>query len=248
MEGSEIRYARAGEHHIAYREYGGHPTSDVEIVMVNGFFFPMESLPDDPMVHRLLEGLAGLGRLVVFDRRGIGLSDAITDWETALREQWADDLAAVITAAGCDRPAVFSWHTNAVARTCSVRCPDLVGRLVLFNPGGGITEDDMHWAAEVADRMRRIIAGEERPNDMAVPGRAGDQGFDAWVDTAGREPEPCDPAQREGPLGSAVRQHDGDDTDAGDHASRAEFGHPSGLLRADCTRDPRRPAPLLGCR
>ena len=185
-EASEIRYARAGEHHIAYREYVGDPTSDVEVVMVNGFFFPMESLPDDPMAHRLLEGLAGLGRLVVFDRRGIGLSDAITDWETALREQWADDLASVIAAAGCDRPAVFSWHTNAVARTCSVRYPGLVGRLVLFNAGGGITEDDMHWAAEVAERMRRIIAGEERPNVLAVPGRAGDPGFDAWVDAAGR--------------------------------------------------------------
>jgi len=44
----------------------------------------------------------------------------------------------------------------------------------------------MHWAAEVADRMRRVVAGEERPNDMAVPGRAGDPGFDAWVDAAGR--------------------------------------------------------------
>ena len=66
--------------------------------MVNGYFFPMESLPDDPIAQRLLDGLAGLGRLVVFDRRGIGLSDAVTDWESPLREQWADDLAAVVAA------------------------------------------------------------------------------------------------------------------------------------------------------
>ena len=186
IERSEIRYARAGEHHIAYREYVGDPASDVELVMVNGYFFPMESLPDDPDAQRLLDGLAGLGRLVVFDRRGIGLSDAVTDWESPLREQWADDLAAVVAASGCDRPAVFSWHINGVARTCSVRHPGLIGRLVLFDPVGGITEEDAGWMADVAERMRRIIDGQARPNDMVAPGRAGDPAFDAWVDAAGR--------------------------------------------------------------
>jgi len=185
IEGSEIRYAKAGEHHIAYREYVGDPASDVEIVMVNGFFFPMESLPEDPIAHRLLEGLAGLGRLIVFDRRGIGLSDAITDWDSPLREQWADDLEAVITAAGCDRPSLFSWHINAVARTCSVRRPDLIGRLVLFNAGGSITDDEAGLVEGFRQGQRRIIAGEANPNAI-VPGRAGDPAFAAWVDAAGR--------------------------------------------------------------
>jgi class 3 adenylate cyclase len=185
IEGSEIRYAEAGEHHIAYREYVGDPASDVEIVMVNGFFFPMESLPEDPIAHRLLEGLAALGRLIVFDRRGIGLSDAITDWETPMREQWADDLAAVIAAAGCDRPAVFSWHINAIAGTCSVRHPDVIGRLVLFDPGGSLTEEDMVWMSEVAASLRRVVAGEESAHGI-VPGRADDPAFRAWVDAAGR--------------------------------------------------------------
>ncbi len=186
VERSEIRYARAGEHHIAYREYVGDPASDIEIVMVNGFFFPMESLPDDPLARRLLEGLAGLGRLIVFDRRGIGLSDAITDWETPLREQWADDLAAVILATGGDRPTVFSWHVAAVARTCSVRHPGLIGRLVLFNAAGSFTEADMGLLAEFQESQRRIIAGEEKPNAWLVPGRANDPAFNAWVDAAGR--------------------------------------------------------------
>jgi hypothetical protein len=52
IEGSEIRYAKAGEHHIAYWEHIGDPASDIDIVMVNGAFFPMESLPDDPLGRR----------------------------------------------------------------------------------------------------------------------------------------------------------------------------------------------------
>jgi class 3 adenylate cyclase/pimeloyl-ACP methyl ester carboxylesterase len=188
VERSEIRYARAGEHHIAYREYVGDPASDVEIVMVNGAFWPMESLPDDPIANRLLEGLAALGRLIVFDRRGIALSDPVTDWETPLREQWADDLAAVIAAADCDRPTVFSWIAGAVARTCSVRYPELVGRMVLWNPGAPLTEDDKAWVAEFAEGQRLLLAGEgpEKTGGAIAPGRADDPAYRAWTDAAGR--------------------------------------------------------------
>ena len=68
---------------------------------------------------------------------------------------------------------MFSWHINGVAGTCSVRHPGLIGRLVLFDPVGGITEEDAGWMADVAERMRRIIDGQARPNDMrgARPGR-----------------------------------------------------------------------------
>ena len=86
-----IEYARIGEHHVAFREVVGDERSALDIVMVNGFFFPMESLTDDPIAARLVQGLAELGRLVMFDRRGIALSDPVTDWETPLLEQWSED-------------------------------------------------------------------------------------------------------------------------------------------------------------
>lgn len=188
IERSEIKYARAGEHHIAYREYAGDPAGDVEIVMVNGYFFPMESLPDDPIANRLLEGLAGLGRLIVFDRRGIGLSDPVTDWETPTCEQWADDLAAVIAAAGCERPTVFSWIVGAVARTCSVRYPGLIGRLVLWNPTAPVTDDDAGWVAEYAAAQRRQLAGTgpAARGGAIAPGRTDDPIFQDWLAAAGR--------------------------------------------------------------
>src|SRR4051812_17920175 len=101
MRRGEIRYALTGEHHIAFRELVGEERGGQEIVMVNGGFWPMDTLRDDPISNRLLEGLAGLGRLIVFDRRGVALSDPVSDWDTPLREQWAEDLAAVIIAAEC---------------------------------------------------------------------------------------------------------------------------------------------------
>lgn len=96
MSWGEVKYAQAGEHHIAFREVVGDALSDTEIIMVNGANFPMDSLWDDPIAARVVEGLAGLGRPVTFDKRGIALSDPVSDWHSPIREQWADDLAAVI--------------------------------------------------------------------------------------------------------------------------------------------------------
>lgn len=187
MRRGEIRYAKAGDHHIAFRELMGDDDRGGEIVMVNGAFFPMESLPEDPVAARLLDGLAGLGRLIVFDRRGIALSDPVSDWDTSLLEQWAEDLAAVIDAAECHQPVVFSWCPVAVARTCAVRHPGLIGRLVLLNPASPLTRADMGWGTSFRDEQRRLVAGEESGAALApVTGRGSDPTYRKWQDAAGR--------------------------------------------------------------
>ena len=53
-------------------------------------------------------GLAALGRLVVFDKRGISLSDPMTDWSRSAQNQWAEDLVAVVEAADLHHPVVVS--------------------------------------------------------------------------------------------------------------------------------------------
>lgn len=189
MRWGTIEYAKAGEHHVAYREVVGDERSGLDIVMVNGFFFPMESLTDDPVAARLVQGLAELGRLVMFDRRGIALSDPITDWETPLVEQWSEDLAAVIRASACDRPAVFSWEGAGVARTCAIRHPALIDRLVLYNPTSQPRESDVEWIERAAEELSRVQAGEV---DLAAdghawaPSRRNDVEFVRWIDAAGR--------------------------------------------------------------
>jgi class 3 adenylate cyclase/pimeloyl-ACP methyl ester carboxylesterase len=183
----DVAYAKAGDHHIAFREYLGGGGGDHEIVMVNGANFPMDSLLDDPVASRLLEGLAGLGRLLVFDRRGIALSDPVTDWETPLWEQWAEDLAAVVEASGCDGPTVFSWCSHPVARACSVRHPRLLGRLVLMNPRASLTDTDAELRNVMAQGFARMRSGEAGPGaDIANPGRRGDPAYRSWNDAAGR--------------------------------------------------------------
>ena len=80
---SDIEYARAGDTHIAYRLVG--EPGRVDIVMVAGALFPFELLAEDRVAAWFTAGLAALGRLLVFDKRGIGLSDPMTDWSRARR-------------------------------------------------------------------------------------------------------------------------------------------------------------------
>jgi class 3 adenylate cyclase len=179
----EVRYAERAGVHIAYRVYDGPDT--IELVMVSGFNFPFEMLPEDPIGERLLEGLSSIGRLVVFDRRGIGLSDPIVDWERPLLDQWSDDLVAVIEANGLEQPAIFAWDTFGIARRFAVRFPEACGRLILLSPVPSPSRDD-EWYEQYWREMRQTTAGDGDIVSYAFPTRVREPGFRTWIDRAGR--------------------------------------------------------------
>jgi len=181
---SDVRFAARDGVHIAYQVLDG-PAS-VEIVMVSGFFFPFELLPEDPIGARLLEGLTAIGRLAVFDRRGVGLSDPIVDWGRPLVDQWSDDLAAVVEATGFERPAIFAWDVFGVARRFAIRFPDVCGPLVLLTPAPSPARDGDDWHDEFWENMRRVTSGDGDLVAQSFPTRSRDPEFRAWLDRAGR--------------------------------------------------------------
>ncbi len=175
----DIEYARADETHIAYRVTG--EPGRVDIVMVAGALFPLELLGEDRVASRFMAGLAALGRLVVFDKRGVGLSDPMTDWTRSAQEQWAEDLLAVVDAAGLDRPAVVSWEPMGVARSAVAARPDRFSSMVLVNP------------AQSTHSFRDLLAttgGQAVPTrsveEIAFPSRIRDDDFVAWLARSGR--------------------------------------------------------------
>ena len=179
-----MQYAKRDDTHIAYQVLDG-PES-LDLVMVSGFNFPIEMLPEDPIGARLLEGLSSIGRLVIFDRRGIGLSDPIVDWDRPLVDQWSDDLATVIDAAGLTRPAIFAWDIFGVARRFVIRFPDACSHLVLLAPVPSPSREGDQWHDEFWQDMRRVTAGEGDLIARSFPSRSRDPQFRAWIDRAGR--------------------------------------------------------------
>lgn len=176
---SEIAYAKANDTHIAYRVIG--EAGRVDVVMVSGALFPLELLLEDRVSARFIAGLAALGRVAIFDKRGIGLSDPMTDWTRTVQEQWAEDLLAVVDAAELQRPVVVSWETHGVARLAAMMRPDAFSKMVLVNP------------AQYTSSFRDVLietAGQTLPTRtseaLSFPSRIHDEDFIDWLLRSGR--------------------------------------------------------------
>ncbi len=187
---SEVKYAESSDGtHIAYRVFdpdirGG---AGNDIVMISGGLFPMEVFEDDLGFVRLLEGLRSVGRVVVFDRRGIGVSDPIVDWERPVLDQWADDVSAVVDASGVHDAVIFAWDSYGMATRFAARHPDRLRLLVLHHP---LMIPDDQWDDWVANRrslIRQNVDGvASNFLEQIAPSRASDASFRDWYARAGR--------------------------------------------------------------
>jgi class 3 adenylate cyclase len=205
MTPGDIDFARVGDTHVAYRVIG--EPGRVDIVMVAGALFPLELLEEDRIASRFTAGLAALGRLVVFDKRGIGLSDPMTDWSRSAQEQWAEDLVAVVEAAGLDHPVVVSWDLNGIARFAASARPDLFASMVLINPS--------QFTRRFSDLLI-AASGQTLPNrsveELAFPSRIKDPEFVDWLSRSGRAGASPTSASR---LWGHVLDHEGSLTPPG---------------------------------
>jgi len=176
---SDVRYALVDGSHVAYRVIASDGTGTHDVVLLGSGTASMEALFEDPVGVRLMEGLAELGRLVVFDRRGIGLSDPPANWDVPVSNRWSDDLAAVVEGAPVLRPVVFSAVTAwTAAVTYCDRHPHDVAAIVTLEPSSPIRFPP--------DIVRRQIAGETDSVGLFCPSRADEPGFREWFTKAGR--------------------------------------------------------------
>jgi pimeloyl-ACP methyl ester carboxylesterase len=129
MSAGRVRYARNGDIRLAYRVWGdGDPT----LVWVPGWFSNVD-LYDDPTsaYSAIAAQLARVVRLVVWDKRGTGLSDPVT-YPPPLDERM-DDLQAVLDAAEVDRPALFGVSEGGpLSILFAATFPERVQSLVLY--------------------------------------------------------------------------------------------------------------------
>jgi pimeloyl-ACP methyl ester carboxylesterase len=93
----ETRYAKSGRYHIAFQVVGNGP---LDIVFVPGFVSHVEYAWEIPGVDRYLRRLASFARLIVFDKRGTGMSDPVQPQQLPTLEERMDDVRAVMDAAG----------------------------------------------------------------------------------------------------------------------------------------------------
>jgi class 3 adenylate cyclase len=152
------RYARSsGDLQIAYQVVGDGP---LDVVIVPAFMSNIEIAWELPDWARFLERLSSFARLIVFDRRGNGMSDGIVG-AAALEEQ-IDDVHAVIDAVGSEQPALISTAEGcALATLFAASHPRRVQALVLITPLPRLVQGPGYeWAQPVEERdaiVRTII-------------------------------------------------------------------------------------------
>jgi len=95
------RYARSGDVSLAYQVFGD---SEIDVVLVPGTLSHLELGWEDPAYARFYKRLASFARMIVFDKRGMGLSERV---DLATPEERMDDIRAVMDAAGSERAAMF---------------------------------------------------------------------------------------------------------------------------------------------
>jgi pimeloyl-ACP methyl ester carboxylesterase len=124
----DTRYARAGDISVAYQVVGDGPR---DLVLVPGFVSNVELAWEHPPYERFMRRLSASARVIVFDKRGSGLSDPVD--HAATIEDRVDDIRAVMDAAGSERADVFGWSEGAtMAAVFAASFPERVGSLVLY--------------------------------------------------------------------------------------------------------------------
>ena len=124
----ETRYAKSGDVNIAYQVVGEGP---IDLVLVPGFISHLEIDWDYPAHAYFLGRLASFSRLILFDKRGTGLSDrpgGLPDLETRM-----DDVRAVMDAAGSERAALFGYSEGGpMCSLFAATYPERTSALVLY--------------------------------------------------------------------------------------------------------------------
>ncbi len=124
---AETKYARSGDVHIAYRIFGDGPR---DIILLPGTLSHVELYWELPANEYILKRLTSFARVIVFDKRGQGLSDRVA--EHTLEER-IGDVHAVLDAAGSKRATVFGWSEGGpMSLMFAATYPERTSALVLF--------------------------------------------------------------------------------------------------------------------
>lgn len=178
----KVRYARSRDVNIAYQVLGDGP---LDLVFVMGWVSHLDCFWSEPSFARFLRRLASFSRLIVFDKRGTGLSDRVGDLPTL--EQRMDDVRAVLDAVGSKRAALCGVSEGGpMCSLYAATYPDKTAALVMIGTyARRIWDAEYPWApTREAREVFLQSLREEWGNPVGIaeraPSRAHDPEFRDW--------------------------------------------------------------------
>jgi class 3 adenylate cyclase/dienelactone hydrolase len=174
---AETHYARSGNLRIAYQVVGKGP---LDLVLVPGFISNLDLYWDEPTVAHFLTRLGSFSRLILFDKRGTGLSDRLGALPTL--EERMDDVRAVMDAVGSERAALFGMSEGgAMSMLFAATYPERSQALILYG-----TYAHFHTWVLPPDRFEPFLEkieqlwGKGASLSAFAPSKATDERFKQW--------------------------------------------------------------------
>jgi class 3 adenylate cyclase len=182
----DVRYARSGDVAIAYQVVGEGP---VDLIFVRGTLADLLAAWDQPLFARHVARLSSFSRVILFDKRGSGLSDPVRQLPTL--EARMDDLRAVLDAVQVEKTVLWSAHEGTrLATLFAATYPERTTALVLYDPTArGVWAPDYPWARKEDEWLRELreIGSRWGERDYLAergrrytPSRAQDETFIDW--------------------------------------------------------------------
>lgn len=178
----ETRYARSGDVNIAYQVVGDGPR---DLVYVPGWVSNVEVFWEEPAVVRFFERVATFCRLILFDKRGTGLSDRVADVPNL--ETRMDDVRAVMDAVGSEQAALLgNSEGGPLCALFAATYPERTSALIMMGSyARRISAPDYPWGPSL-EQWHEFIDGVVRHwggpvgIEQRVPSQAHDPRFTAW--------------------------------------------------------------------
>ncbi len=178
----QTRYAKSGNVNIAYQVVGDGPR---DLVLVPGWVSNMEVSWEEPTMARFLERLASFSRLILFDKRGTGLSDRISDMPNL--EERMDDVRAVMNAVGSQQAALVGYSEGGpMCALFAATYPDRATALIMLGSYPNMKRaPDSPWGRtpEMQEQVLNAIEtqwGGPLGLDLRAPSMAHDERFRHW--------------------------------------------------------------------
>jgi class 3 adenylate cyclase len=184
MDVPETRYTRSGDLNIAYQVVGEGP---LDLVFIPSLTHHVELVWENPPQARFFGRLASIGRLLLFDKRGTGMSDRVVGVPTL--EARMDDIRAVMDAAGSERAVLFGLGDGGpLCALFAATYPERTTALVLLNTGPRMVRSpELPWLPTRAERERQAEEMVRRWGDR-----------EDWVDRFGRGSPSSTEEERQG--------------------------------------------------
>jgi pimeloyl-ACP methyl ester carboxylesterase/DNA-binding SARP family transcriptional activator len=177
------RYARSGDAAIAYQVVGDGP---LDVVFAPGWFSHVEVGWEEPRYAAFLRRLAKHRRLLLFDKRGVGMSDPAPPSVTI--DERADDMLAVMDAAGAERAVIIGVSEGGpMGISLAARHPERVAGLVIYSGFACAKRCDDYpwaWAPEFYDLYKSSLEQfwmTGRGVEFAMPSVSQDETFMEWI-------------------------------------------------------------------